>query len=83
MKEFNAVLGLDWMRSSNPHIDWDSSALSIKRNGATHKVYPQFHNQLLQDHVFVQILDSNKNKHKFSGDEVQFWLIHNKPDIAP
>ncbi|KAJ9051182.1 hypothetical protein DSO57_1007023 [Entomophthora muscae] len=36
--KFNIVLGLDGLQRNNPHVDWATSALTIKCEGVNHNV---------------------------------------------
>ncbi|KAJ9056687.1 hypothetical protein DSO57_1030403 [Entomophthora muscae] len=38
--KFDIVLGLDWLQKNNPHVDWATSVLTIKREGVNHQIYP-------------------------------------------
>ncbi|KAJ9071070.1 hypothetical protein DSO57_1000746 [Entomophthora muscae] len=59
---FDIVLGLDWLQKNNPHVDWATSVLTIKRRGVNHQIYPDSVDQLLRNHVFVSITETLDKK---------------------
>ncbi|KAJ9085769.1 hypothetical protein DSO57_1010779 [Entomophthora muscae] len=64
---FDVVLGLDWLRRNNPHVDWITSALIIKQEGINHQIYPETLEQLLRDHVFLCITETQEKKEKLKA----------------
>ncbi|KAJ9078234.1 hypothetical protein DSO57_1008900 [Entomophthora muscae] len=50
--KFDIVLGLDWLQKNNPHVDWETSVLTIRREGINHQIYPESVDQLCQDCQF-------------------------------
>ena len=81
MEPYDAVLGLDWLRQNNPYIDWATSTLTIKRNGVNHQIYPDTVHQLMQEHVFVRITESDEEQEdlgKINWGNCTFEVIHFK-----
>ncbi|KAJ9053866.1 hypothetical protein DSO57_1020307 [Entomophthora muscae] len=37
--KFDIVLGLDWLQKNNPHVDWATLVLTIKREDVNHQIY--------------------------------------------
>ncbi|KAJ9082110.1 hypothetical protein DSO57_1007443 [Entomophthora muscae] len=62
LSRFNMVLGLDWLQKNNPNIDRATSILTLKQEGVNHKIYPDTVDQLLWDHVFVHITETQEEK---------------------
>ncbi|KAJ9078104.1 hypothetical protein DSO57_1010255 [Entomophthora muscae] len=66
---------------NNPHVDWATSVLIIKREGVNHQIYPNSVDQLLRDQVFVRItetLDKKENLKAIDWDSCQYEIIHFK-----
>ena len=78
---FDVVLGLDWLRRHNPHVDWVTSVLTIKREGVNHQIYPDTVDQLLRDHVFVRITETQEEQENLKGidwDTCKYEIMHFK-----
>ncbi|KAJ9060469.1 hypothetical protein DSO57_1030638 [Entomophthora muscae] len=66
---------------NNPHIDWATSVLTIKREGVNHQIYPDSVDQLLRNHVFVRITETlvkKENLKTIDWDSCQYKIIHFK-----
>ena len=72
MEKYDVVLGLDWLKTNKPHINWDSSILSIKHNEVTHYMFLKYANVLLCEHVFVQIIEAHEDLKKY----VNFKIVN-------
>ena len=63
---FDIVLGLDWLRQNKPHVNWATSTLTISQEGVHHKVYPETVDQLMRDHIFVRITETQEEQEDLS-----------------
>ena len=67
------VLGFEWLRNCNPHIDWWACTLSVKVPGGHHHLAALLYNSIA--HVELASLDSMCNE-VACGTVVWFTLIH-------
>ncbi|KAJ9057037.1 hypothetical protein DSO57_1026261 [Entomophthora muscae] len=51
----NVIAGLDWLCYNQPYIDWDTSVITLNRNGVGFQIYPVEMSKLLHNTVFVRI----------------------------
>lgn len=75
------VLALDWLRKNKTHVDWVTSVLNIKQEWVNHQIYPYTAGQLLQDHVFRCITETQEEKDNLKAidwDYCQYNIIHFK-----
>ncbi|KAJ9089581.1 hypothetical protein DSO57_1011420 [Entomophthora muscae] len=56
----NVISGLDWLQHNCPYIDWDTSVITLNRNGVGFQIYPIKMSKLLHDNVFVRITEMGK-----------------------
>lgn len=50
----DVIAMLDWMGHNRPYIDWDTSVITLARNGVGFQLYPAEMHKLLKDTVFVR-----------------------------
>ena len=73
------IVGLNWLRQLKPVINWESSVLTVSRNGVNYKVYPYSADYRMKDFIFVRLVETensaklNLNSCKFEG--VYFYKI--------
>ena len=70
----NIIGGLDWLRHLKPTIDWDTSTLTINRNGVNY-LYPDGMHHLLEDYVFVKLVEVEESGPKLNTDNCEFHCI--------
>ena len=74
------IAGLNWLRQLKPAIDWESSVLTVLRNGVNYKVYPSNLNHRMEDYVFIKIVEmeenNNNNNNNINFDKCNFETIH-------
>ena len=71
------IAGLNWLRQLKPAIDWESSVLTVLRNGVNYKVYPANLNHRMEDYVFVKIVEMEEtNNNNINFEYCNFETIH-------
>lgn len=51
------IAGVDWLRTNRPVIDWESSVLTLRRNGVGFQIYPDSLDVLRRETVFVRVVE--------------------------
>ena len=57
--EINIIAGLYQLRQIKSVIDWDSSVLTVSRNGVNYKIYLINLDYRMKDFIFVELLKLN------------------------
>lgn len=63
------------MRHNRPYINWDTSMITLVRNGVGFQLYPAEVHKLLKDTVFVQLADPKGYGYKFSKVDFSKCLV--------
>ena len=71
----NIIAGLNWLRQLKPVIDWESSVLTVARNGVNYKIYPDSSDYRMKDFIFVCLVET-KLSPKSNLDTCTFKGIH-------
>ena len=67
----NIIAGLNWLRQLKPVIDWESSVLTVARNGVNIKIYPDSSDYRMKDFIFVCLVET-KTSPKLNLDACTF-----------
>ena len=54
----NIIAGLNWLRQLKPVIDWESSVLTVARNGVNYKFNPDSSDHRMKDFIFVCLMEN-------------------------
>ena len=69
------IAGLNWLRQLKPVIDWESSVLTVSRNGVNYKVYPYSADYRMKDFIFVRLVET-ENSTKLNLDSCKFESVN-------
>ena len=71
----NIIAGLNWLRQLKPVIDWESSVLTVAKNGLNYKIYPDSSDYRMKDFIFVCLVETETSP-KLNLDACTFEGIH-------
>lgn len=69
------ISGLNWLRKLKPVINWESSVLTVARNGVNYKFYPYSSDHRMKEFMFVCLVET-KTSPKLNLDTCNFKEIH-------